>query len=261
MKNQHKITSLITAGVIAVTAFGISFAYANNMPVDDTVISDSVNAESISSSAYIEQIDDYSLNINEFEVDIYDAKTSKPDENINKTNKYGAFSLITNKGKIKVYKLGDNDTSKKYLVKGTAKFSKKDITFDGYFLVDNTLTGNQKGQMTMYKGILTLPTGDKFDGYLTSGKYYYSGTYTWKNGQSYTGKFTANNKIGTSVLGENITSEYGTFYYDSTKKTYLFVRFVNGVPQKSGYYKTPTTKYLVSFDDKGNCISTSIVKS
>ena len=111
----------------------------------------------------------------------------------------------------------------------------------------------------MYKGKLTLPNGDKFDGYLSSGKYYSSGTYTWKNGQSYKGKFTTSNKIGTSTLGENETSEYGTFYYDSSKKTNLFIRFVNGVPRESGYYTTDSKKYLVTFDENGICTHTSVV--
>lgn len=256
MKKAHKAVGIAAAGIIALSTFGLSFAYSNNMTNDNV----SVVAQNINSTNDTAQIDDYELNMSEFEINISDAQAKK-DEYLAVNNTYGLFSLLTENGKIKKYKLGDNDLSKKYLVKGTASFNKKEITFDGYFLVDNTLTGNQKGQVTMYKGKFDFPNGDKFDGYLSSGKYYYSGTYTWKDGQSYTGKYTSSNKIGASAIGKNEASAYGTFYFDSSKKTYLYVRFVNGMPSKSGYYKTSTGKYLVTFDENGNCISTSKVKA
>lgn len=259
MKKPNKTACILGAGVIALSVFGVSFAYTNNIGDNaEQVIVQDFQAQN--TSVETAQIEDYELNINEFSVEKYDAKSKDDELGLAVSNKYGLFSVITENGKIKKYKLGDNDLSKKYLIKGTAGFSKKDISFDGYFLVDNTQTGNRKGQITMYKGKIDLPNGDKFDGYLSSGKYYSSGTYTWKDGKSYNGKFTTSNKIGTETLGKNETSSYGTFYFDSTKKKYLFIRFVNGVPKQSGYYKTASAKYLVTFDDDGNCISTSVAK-
>lgn len=279
MKKAHKAASLVIAGIFAAGVMSLSFMYANNMTDNTDTILENIEIDNV--DVNIENIDDYEITIYEFEVDDYnvksnmtienigklsnlgiaanEAKTKTSEKAIEKTNSYGSFSLDVENGKIKKYKYEDNDSSEKYLVKGSAKFSKKDITFNGYFIVDNTLSGNKKGQLTMYNGKLNLPNGDKFDGYLTSGKYYYSGTYTWKNGQSYTGKFTKSNKIGTATLPENKMSEYGKFYFDSSKKTYLQIRFVEGVPQEAGYYIKSGNKYLVVFKN-GVCTSTSIVE-
>ena len=263
---MKKIVSIISVVTISFGIFGAAFTYANNMP--NNLISDKAAENEIAEMNYgaldtsMNQIETFTLNINELAVF---ANNKKADdlESISKDykyeNKYGTFTFKTSNEKIKKYKYNDSDVSEKYLIKGTAKFSKKDITFDGYFLVDNTLSGNKKGQVSMYNGKLTFPNGDKFDGYLTSGKYYYSGTYTWKNGQSYKGKFTKSNKIGTTTLPENKMSEYGKFYFDSSKKTYLQIRFVDGVPQEAGYYVKSGNKYLVVFKN-GICTSTSIAE-
>lgn len=258
MIKTGKAVRAIGACVIALGIFGASFAYADNIGNSNERATEELQTRNI--SIEMNQIEDYELYLEEILSVKYNGKSTDEESEIVVENKYGEFSVLAKNGKVKKFKLGDNDTSEKYLIKGTAEFSKKDISFDGYFLVDNTLTGNRKGQVTMYKGKIDLPNGDKFNGYLSSGKYYSSGTYKWKNGQSYKGKFTTTNKIGTKSLGENVTSSYGTFYFDSTKKKYLFIRFVNGVPKRSGYYKTASAKYLVTFDDNGNCISTSVVK-
>lgn len=266
---MKKIVSIITGIVVSFGIFGAAFAYANNMP--DNLISNETTENEIAEINYddldigINQIETFTLNVNELVLFANDKKadksgsisTNNSDKDYKYENKYGTFTFKTSNDKIKKYKYNDSDISEKYLIKGTAKFSKKDITFDGYFLVNNTLSGNKKGQVSMYNGKLTFPNGDKFDGYLTSGKYYYSGTYTWKNGQSYTGKFTKSNNIGTTALPENKMSEYGKFYFDSSKKTYLQIRFVEGIPQEAGYYVKSGNKYLVVFK-KGVCTSTSI---
>lgn len=248
----------LCAAVLSVSA--LSYGYSNTMPVKTDTFSEAYDdtAEisvltSISDSTA--GIDDYELYVDEFTVLQSNGK-SNDSAQMSAVNKYGSFSVESNNGKVKKYKYGNYSASKKYLIKGTADFSKLDISFDGYFLVDETLSGNKKGQVIMYKGKIDLPNGDKFNGTLSSGKYYSSGTYTWKDGKSYKGKYTTKNKLGSSSLPENKTEEYGYFYFDKAKKNYLFIRFVNSVPRETGYYVSNGTKYTVVFDKNGTCIST-----
>ena len=203
--------------------------------------------------------EDYEVNISEFyqtaEVKSSNAAANDTEYEI-AMSKYGFFSLERNSKGIKKFKYGNNDTSEKYLVKGTAEFDKVAVKFDGYFLVDETLTGRKKGQLVMYKGTLSLPNGDSFEGELANGKYYSNGTYTWKDGRSYKGGFTTTNKLGELSLGENTASAYGTFYFNKTKTEYLYIRFVKSVPREAGYYYKNGVKYTVKFDSSGKCIST-----
>lgn len=217
----------------------------------------SKESDSESEDYSVSAIDDYELNISEFATK---AIASSKAKTISVENKYGTFTVERNNyWEPKKFTYKGSDSSGKYLIKGTAKFAKVSVTFDGYFLVDNSLSGRKKGQVTLYKGKLTLPNGDKYDGTLDSGKYYSSGTYTWKNGMSYKGKFTKNNKLGTTSLSSG-SSNYGYFYFDKTKKKYLYIRFVNGVPRESGYYYENGKKYVVKYDKYGNCIYTAVAK-
>lgn len=268
MKNKKKIgiSAVVCAAVIGTSA--LSYGYASTLPVVDEYtdvsenISETYQADVPAvAAAAAESIEYYELNISEFEglAKSNSSTVSTVSSNtLSVDNNYGTFTVKASNGKVKKYKYGDNDTSKKYLINGTAKFKKKDITFDGYFLVDETLSGYKKGQVMLYNGKLTLPNGDKYDGYISSGKYYSSGTYTWKDGNSFKGKFTTSNKMGTSKLGENVKSEYGYFYFDKSKKTYLYIRFVNSVPRETGYFVDNGTKYTVKFDSNGVCTYTAV---
>lgn len=274
---EKKKIRLISAGIAAaVIISGASFLYAADFGTQDiadsssytqTETSESCSEESFQpdSLSYSELylIEDYELNISDF----YESAQVVPSNATSKSkseelyevvmNNYGCFSLLEgDNGKIKTYSYGSYDKSKKYLVKGQAEFDKYDINFEGYFLVDNTLSGKKKGQITMYKGTISLPNGDKFEGELSEGKYYSNGTYSWKNGQSYKGCYTKTNKLGSSSLGDNIASAYGTFYFDKNKKESLYIRFVNSVPREAGYYYKNGVKYTVKFDSKGTCIYT-----
>lgn len=261
VSGKKKISAVIAcAAVLCVSV--LSYGYSSSIDISENELqSISAQAENASSSALVCEtaaIDDYELNIGEFTVMDLPARAKDEEPQIGAANNYGMFFVESKGGKVKKYKYGDCDPSEKYLIKGTADFSKLDVPFDGYFLVDETLTGRKKGQVVMYKGEFTFPNGDEFDGTVSSGKYYSSGTYTWSSGQSYKGKFTESNKLGTTSLPENKTEEYGYFYFDSSKKNYLFIRFVNSVPRETGYYVTNGKKYTVVFDSNGKCTHTSL---
>ena len=139
MKKPKRIAGIAAASVIVLGVFGISYSYASSIGAYD---SSSASEEIVSveyPDANVEQLEDYDLNIYEFEITESNVKAKNSKGNIGHVNKYGTFSLVTENDKIKKYKYGDTDLSEKYLVKGTADFSKKDVTFDGYFLVNNTL--------------------------------------------------------------------------------------------------------------------------
>ena len=274
---EKKKIKMVAAGIAAaVVISGTSFYYASNFGTrdisdntsyTDTAVQGTENEESLLSDSLLDSdlylIEDYELNISDFyqtaQVTPSNASSKSKGEELYDLvmNSFGSFSVLEGKnGQIKKYSYGSFDKSKKYLVKGSAEFSKSDVEFEGYFLVDNTLSGKKKGQMTMYKGTIKLPNGDMFDGELSEGKYYSTGTYTWKNGQSYKGCYTKTNKLGQNSLGENIASAYGTFYFDKNKKESLYIRFVNSVPREAGYYYKNGNKYTVQFDSEGKCIST-----
>lgn len=264
--NKKKMSTAIIACAAILSVSVLSYGYSNTIGVPENELqivsaetTESEVADALSSALECETatIDDYELNINEFTVLESPAKSKDEEPQIGAVNNYGMFFVEASNGKVKKYKYDDYDSSKKYLIKGTAEFSKLDVTFEGYFLVDETLSGNKKGQVIMYNGKFTFPNGDKYNGTVSSGKYYSSGTYTWSNGQSYKGKFTTTNKLGATSLPENKTEEYGYFYFDSTKKNYLFIRFVNSVPRETGYYVMNGKKYTVVFDSKGKCTYTA----
>ena len=261
MKKSNKILIAALGSTAVLCIGGLSWFYSSSLANDITYTSDNdSNIQTIDTgeivSAETVTVENYEFNISEVEDVLYYASGDNGISKIALNNKYGNFVIELKDSKIRKYKFNDEDSSEKYLIKGTADFSKVDIDFDGYFLVDNTLSGYKKGQITLYKGKLNLPNGDKFNGTLSLGKYYANGTYTWKNGQSYKGSFTNTNKLGSTVLGENKTSEYGYFYFDKSKENYLFIRFVNNVPRESGYYVYNGFKYVVKFDKNGNCTYT-----
>lgn len=269
MKKTVKYSFFIAGICIVVLGiFALSFNFSSNISTssDSNNSNDIIPAESleINSNLSMPELEDFVLTLNDFSTmpAAVGANVNSPSNTsgtVSCTNKYGDFTVATKNGTIHKYKYGDNDTSDKFLVKGTAKFAKKDITFDGYFIVDNNKTGNTHGQMIMYKGEFTFPNGDQYDGTLSHGKYYKKGTYTWEDGRSYTGYFTTNNTIGFKSAPENKTSYYGKYYFDSSKKKYLYIRFVDGKPYESGYYYYNGQKYKVKFNSSGKCIYTETV--
>lgn len=119
----------LCAAVLSVSA--ISYGYSNTMPVKTDTYSEAYDdtAEisvptSISDSTT--DIDDYELYVDEFTVLQNNAK-SNDSAQMSAVNKYGSFSVESNNGKVKKYKYENYSASKKYLIKGTADFSKFDL--------------------------------------------------------------------------------------------------------------------------------------
>ena len=261
MRIKHRINAIIAGlSIIELMAFSANsvscYAIENTYTTTgytNTITVDSDEDDSNESYNTFE-IGEYELNISELSLAHIANSKEIP---IIASNRYGDFNFVGNSsGSVQKYKYGNANISDKYLIKGIAKFSKVDISFDGYFLVDNTLKGRKKGQITLYKGNASFPNGDKYSGVFDSGRYYSSGTYTWKNGMSYKGIFTKTNKLGSNALRSG-KQYYGYFYLDSKKKNYLYIRFVNSVPRDTGYYYENGSKYVVKYDKYGNCIYTA----
>ena len=175
------------------------------------------------------------------------------------SNNYGMFAIKTNSnGKIATY-TSDNIKEDEYLIKGTAEFTKYDIEYSGYFLV------NTENRVMFYKGSMELPNDDKYEGtFYTEGKNnsYKKGTYTWSTSESYNGVFDVyltKDKYGKSIykscLGNSKGNKKAYYYFDDWEYEYLYIAFKNGKPYGTGSYYYGYNKYTVKYDSNGKCIS------
>lgn len=193
----------------------------------------------------------------DLEADIIDYSSN--DKTKKYSNKYGLFSIqLNSKGKVAQYS-NDNLDEDEYLIKGTAEFTKYEIEYSGYFLV------NKDNRVMFYKGSMDLPNDDSYDGTFYTGEKnnsYKKGTYTWANGDSYKGVFDvcsakdkSGKKINKSCLGSSDGSKKGYYYFDSYEWKYLNIAFKNGKPYGTGTYYFFSSKYKVKYDSNGKCIS------
>jgi hypothetical protein len=167
------------------------------------------------------------------------------------SNKYGDFKFnATKKGKIKKY--SSSDLKEGYIIKGTAKFKKCDVSFSGSFYV------NESDMVMFYKGDLTLPDGDSYSGtfYIDEkcNSYKY-GVYTWWTGDIYKGNFNVyENSSGKdkSCIGDG--TNYGIYYFGS-EDHYLYIVFKKGIPTGTGIYGKNGVKYVVEYNSNGKCTS------
>ena len=246
---------LSSIGIIASVCmiFGLSLLFVQSIPtsadnydVVDFELDDFLSASEIDISDTYETVD--------LESDITDYSASG--KTIEYINNYGDFKFNANdKGKVAKY---TSDSLKEgYLIKGSVTFEKYDIKFSGSFYV------NTSNRVMLYKGDMTLPNSDKYSGTFdieNKGNSYKKGTYTWKNGESYKGKFSTystKNSSGTKVLKSCLDSGSDkSYYYFKSEKEYLYISFAKGVPTGTGTYYKSGKKYTVKYDANGKCIST-----
>lgn len=197
----------------------------------------------------------------DLESDIVDYSSN--DKTKKYSNNYGMFSFqLNSKGKIAQFS-SENIDEDEYLIKGTAEFTKYELEYSGYFLV------NSDNKVMFYKGKMDLPNDDSYDGtFYTDEKNnsYKKGTYTWTNGDSYKGVFDvytakdkSGKKISKSCIGNSDGDKKGYYYFDSYEFEYLNIAFKNGKPYGTGTYYYLSSKYKVKYDSNGKCISSKKV--
>lgn len=257
--NRKKVISVIGFSLVFVLFFTamLFFFSGSNVNAADVINTD------------VESYDfELGLNVSDDNLDNDDAvsidttatnNTSEQIGFVDYENDYGNFSFIASKkGKLQKYDFTDPNAG--FLIKGTAEFSKYEIKFDGFFFVYK-----KSGKVILYKGDMTLPNGDTYTGSFYLGSHqnsYKNGTYTWKTGESYKGKFSSikvlnsqNKYVWKSCLGSDTTADAtkAYYYFGSGKTEYVYIAFVAGKPYSSGTYRVKGNKYTVMYDSDGKC--------
>lgn len=257
---MKKTKQILALSLTFISVFILSAFLLNKLP---TNIPSSNNDYSISSFEFDDILEVSTSDLSneletiDLESDIVDYSSSGKTKKY--SNNYGMFELqLNSKGKITTYS-SDNIGDNEYLIKGTAEFTKYEIEYSGYFLV------NSKNRVMFYKGQMNLPNDDSYDGtfYIDEkNNSYKKGTYTWANGESYKGVFDvctvkdkSGKKIKKSYLGNSEGDKKAYYHFDSYDFKYLYIAFKDGKPYGTGTYYFGSSKYKVKYDSNGKCTS------